>query len=271
MKRKCFLLFLIICLGLVVPCPISSEVTAQTSDVNHNTPQTDKLSFFTEHFSEWTEEPWLSVLENGQFEDHPVIYLTFDDGPDPKWTPKVLALLDEHHAKATFYMIGINARSEPETVLAVAEAGQMIGNHSYNHKSLSHFGYNDFYLELHDTDTAIRDALDSNPDLLPQVAQCMRPPFGEISPNLYTFASRMLYDVSMWSLDTMDWSGISGEEILDTVLAGVKPNAIILMHDGGKYRSETIRGLALTLHELTLRGYTFEPLCITSGQVIDYP
>lgn len=249
--------------------PVSFDVTDQTKG--------SQLQNFGSFLANWsygqakrgsTQGVTTPIVDN-------VVYLTFDDGPDEKWTPLILEQLDKHDAKATFFMIGINARSEPETVLAVAEGGHTIGNHSYNHVSLAYIGWSYFNLEIIDTNRAIRDALSDNPALFSQVANCIRPPFGEVGPNLYSFASRMNYDVSMWSLDTSDWqgisNGISAEVILETVLENLKPGAIILMHDGGKDRSETVRGLGLALHELIFRGYSFQPLCNADGQVIAYP
>lgn len=204
-----------------------------------------------------------------------VAYLTFDDGPDEKWTPLVLDQLAKHNAKATFFMVGINARSEPETVRAVAEGGHTIGNHSYNHVNLADKGWRYFELEIVDTDIAIRDALSNKPSLESQIAPCIRPPFGEVSSSFETFAEQLGYDISKWSLDTWDWQGlaygISAEVILDTVLEDLEPGSIILMHDGGKDRSETVRGLGLVLHELVLKGYSFLPLCDADGQVVTYP
>ena len=223
---------------------------------------------FIQLVNNWTapDQPAESAQDLPQANPDLVIYLTFDDGPDPDWTPQVLALLQKYHATAVFYEIGRNARSYPQISLQVAEAGQMIGLHGYNHIELPKLGYNDFYLEVIDTRDAIVDALSSRPDLEGQLTPCLRPPYGAVNDSVYGYAYNMNYAISMWHLDTRDWTGITGEEILETVERELEPYHVVLMHDGGEDRSETVRGLGLVLHELTLRGYHFEPYCTATGQ-----
>ncbi len=223
---------------------------------------------FIQLVNNWTapDQPAESAQDLPQANPDLVIYLTFDDGPDPDWTPQVLALLQKYHATAVFYEIGRNARTYPQISLQVAEAGQMIGLHGYNHIELPKLGYNDFYLEVIDTRDAIVDALSSRPDLEGQLTPCLRPPYGAVNDNVYSYAYNMNYAISMWHLDTRDWTGITGEEILETVERELEPYHVVLMHDGGEDRSETVRGLELVLHELTLRGYHFEPYCTATGQ-----
>lgn len=273
---KSFLICLVLLL-LLSPLSAAAESSTQVDKADVDQSKSSQLQSFGSLLANWSNG--ISVSGTAAIISSPiqgnVVYLTFDDGPDEKWTPLILEQLAKHDAKATFFMIGINASSEPETVLAVAAGGHTIGNHSFNHVSLAYIGWSYFNLEITDTNRVIRDALSSRPALLSQVAQCIRPPFGEVSPDFYNFASRLNYDISMWSLDTRDWQGlsygVSAEVILDTVLEGLEPGSIILMHDGGKDRSETVSGLGLVLHELIMRGYTFQPLCNADGQVIVYP
>ena len=194
------------------------------------------------------------------------IYLTFDDGPDPKWTPQVLSLLDQYHAKATFYMIGRNAYSFPELVLQLAENGQFLGNHSFNHADLSTLSYGSFYAEVADTTDTIRTALAGHAELAGQVTPCLRPPYGAVGGSFYDYTFRMNYAVSMWQIDTLDWAGTEPEEILSSVVDNLQPFKVVLMHDGGEKRANTIAGLHLVLHELTMRGYQFLPYCTANGQ-----
>jgi len=198
------------------------------------------------------------------------VYLTFDDGPDPKWTPKVLDLLTRYHAAAVFYMLGKNVATFPELVLQMAENGQFLGNHSYNHADLAKLDYGNFYAEVKDTTEAIEQALSGHPELLGQVTPCLRPPYGSVGGEVYNYAYRMGYAVSMWQLDTSDWASPDPAEILDNVVQNVAPNKVILMHDGGEYRTNTIEALGLVLHELTLEGYQFLPLCTAQGQAYTY-
>ncbi|MFH1445871.1 MAG: polysaccharide deacetylase family protein [Chloroflexota bacterium] len=196
-----------------------------------------------------------------------IVYLTFDDGPDPDWTPLVLDILLRHNARATFYVVGRSVKTYPEVILQLAQAGQMIANHSYNHVSLSKLSWQEFYYELKNTENAVREILAPYVDLEQQIGLCIRPPYGDVNGNVWTYAYRLQYDVSMWSLDTLDWKGLKAEEIVETVMDKVKPGAIILMHDGGTDRTETVKALSLILHELTIQGYHFPALCTATGQV----
>ncbi|MCJ7695066.1 MAG: polysaccharide deacetylase family protein [Anaerolineaceae bacterium] len=260
-------------LGLIGIVPRQSLVQAASSSQDL-VPQSGsiQLSEFETYFSAWVSAPDSDsqLIDDpsvpGKLETPKYVYLTFDDGPDPKWTPQILTTLTRHNAKATFFVIGSSARTYPDVILQQAQAGQMLANHSFNHVKLPPLSYSDFTREVKNTEIALRDALQAYPELDQQVALCLRPPYGEVSPNVWTFAYRLLYDVSMWSLDTNDWMGISAEKIRDRVLQNVKPGSVILMHDGGKERSETVRALGLVLHELTLRGWEFRPLCTSEGQ-----
>jgi len=197
-----------------------------------------------------------------------VVYLTFDDGPDPKWTPQILAVLERYQAGATFSMIGQNVVSNPEVVREVAGHGQTISVHAFNHLDLSTAGYTFFYNEVHDTEAVIMEAFQGDQELIRQFGRCIRPPYGKKSDVLYANAESMGYDVSMWNIDTKDWSGLSPEEILVHFKSALEPQKVILMHDGGLDRSNTVRALELILHELLMQGYTVLPYCTQEGQAI---
>jgi len=197
-----------------------------------------------------------------------VVYLTFDDGPDPKWTARILDVLERYQAGATFYMIGYNVVSHPELVREVASRGQTISVHGFNHVDLSTSGYTFFHNEIQDTEAAIMEAFQANQDLVQQFGRCMRPPYGKKSDLQYANAEAMGYEVSMWNIDTKDWSGLSPEEIFTHFKSAVEPQKVILMHDGGLDRSNTVKALELILHELLMQGYTVLPYCTQEGQAI---
>ncbi len=199
-------------------------------------------------------------------ETHKPVYLTFDDGPDPNWTPKVLSLLKRYNAKATFYMLGRNVSSYPELVVELAQAGQSLANHSYNHPSFNSLSYEAIGREVGDTTWVTRNALSNHPELSNQVVTCVRPPYGEANGGVYNALWGLGYNVSMWDLDTMDWQQPAPATILQQVLSQIETHRVILMHDGGQNRQSTIESLALILHELTIQGYRFEPYCTQNGQ-----
>lgn len=197
-----------------------------------------------------------------------VVYLTFDDGPDPQWTYQVLDILQRYRAHATFYMIGSSVVSHPEIVREVASRAQTIGVHGFNHADLSTAGFNFFYNELHDTESAIMESLQGDQNLTQQFGRCLRPPYGKKSDLLYANAEAMGYEVSMWNIDTKDWSGRSPEDILAHFRTALEPQKVILMHDGGLDRTNTLQALELILHELLMQGYTVLPYCTQQGQAI---
>ncbi|MFZ3069860.1 MAG: polysaccharide deacetylase family protein [Anaerolineaceae bacterium] len=262
------LVLLVLGLSLSPSKLVAAAAADPASSPEQDLPDPGLTQQFSQLVDQWTE-PELSPADSLDLptaNPDNVIYLTFDDGPDPHWTSQILELLQRYHATATFYMIGRNARTYPKIILQVAEAGQMIGLHGYNHIELSNLGYQDFYLEVDDTATAIHDALADHPELESQITPCLRPPYGAVNDDVYTYASQMNYAISLWQLDTRDWTGISADEIFASVIENLQPYKVVLMHDGGEDRSETVRGLGLLLHELTLRGYTFQPYCTASGQ-----
>lgn len=197
-----------------------------------------------------------------------VVYLTFDDGPDPYWTLQILDILERYQARATFYMIGYSIVSHPQVVREVARRSQTISVHGFNHADLSTASYTYFYNEVHDTEAAVLEALQEDQELIQQFGRCVRPPYGKKSDLLYSNAEAMGYDVSMWNIDTKDWSGLSPEEIFAHFKSVLEPQKVILMHDGGADRANTIKALELILHELLMQGYTVLPYCTQYGQAI---
>lgn len=219
----------------------------------------------------YQQQPPSQEATNNEAEPQKVVYLTFDDGPDPDWTPLILDVLDWYHAGATFYMVGRNANTYPELVRLVAEHNQSIAVHGYNHMDLSAVDYGTFFLEINDSEEAIRKALQTEPNLEAQYGMCLRPPYGSTSDRLYNHALRMDYSVSMWNIDTKDWQQPAPDEMLAELIKRLEPGKVILMHDGGVDRQATLEGLQLILHELIMQGYQILPYCTSEGQAIDIP
>lgn len=194
-----------------------------------------------------------------------VVYLTFDDGPDPRWTPQVLDLLQAYNAHSTFFVLGRNVISYPQVVMEMALSGQTFGNHSFNHAHIAVFGYSDFRAEIDDTTQALYQALQDNPELDQLITPCLRPPYGEVSPSFYDNAASLGLSIAFWTLDTEDWKNPDPQEVIQSVIEKVKPYSIILMHDGGEKRETTLKSLALILHELSQQGYSFAPMCTAAG------
>ncbi|WP_328997514.1 polysaccharide deacetylase family protein [Kribbella sp. NBC_00709] len=173
-----------------------------------------------------------------------VLYLTFDDGPQHEWTPKVLEVLRKHHAQATFFVIGIQVAQFPELVTAERAAGHHVGNHTYDHKTL----------------TRLPEA-----KMRQEVAQgikskCLRPPEGATNAQVHAIAAAYHQREVLWDVDTEDWEKPGTAHIEHAIMSGARPGAIILMHDGGGNRSETVAALDSALTKLTRLGYTYRSL-----------
>lgn len=180
-----------------------------------------------------------------------VIYFTFDDGPSIGWTTKILEILARYHAQATFFMIGRSAAKNPDLVQAVIKAGHTIGNHTYDHKSLRKLGRQLFTDEVESAQKALGAT----------ATNCLRPPYGATDKFTGTYAKELGFRLVMWTVDPRDWSRPGVKVIVQRILARVYPGAIVLLHDGGGDRSQTVTALEIVLHQLSAWGYHFESFC----------
>jgi peptidoglycan/xylan/chitin deacetylase (PgdA/CDA1 family) len=153
---------------------------------------------------------------------HLVASLTFDDGPHPEFTPRVLAILEKHGAKATFFMLGESASKYPEIVKMVAEAGHTIGNHSWNHPLLPSIGF-----RLH----RMRQIWACARATAPYGAKLFRPPYGAHDRKVWFDALILGYKIVLWSESAQDWTPQGPEEIAQKIIDRVRPGSIFLLHD----------------------------------------
>ncbi|UYN89965.1 MAG: polysaccharide deacetylase family protein [Anaerolineales bacterium] len=187
----------------------------------------------------------------------PIVYLTFDDGPAAD-TPGVLAALARHGAQATFFIVGRRVQELPQTVQAMLQAGHTVGNHSFTHPRLGGMPEAEFLIEMQQTAAAVAEAAQ---ELLPDgKMKLMRPPYGSHDENTEPWVNALGYAMVMWDVDPEDWSEPGTEAIASQVLAGVKPGAIVLLHDGGGDRSQTVAAVEQLLPALAEQGYVFHSL-----------
>lgn len=182
------------------------------------------------------------------------VALTFDDGPNPVWTPEVLDVLSRHHAKATFCEIGPNARAHPDLVRRIVAAGHRLCDHSVHHdeaQSRKSQVYNQH--EILDARDEIARAAGSGSAPL----WYYRAPGGDFSPAIRAIAAGNGLRPLGWTVDSEDWRRPGTNAILATVNRELKPGSIVLMHDGGGDRSQTVRALAVLLDRLDAAGYTY--------------
>jgi peptidoglycan/xylan/chitin deacetylase (PgdA/CDA1 family) len=176
----------------------------------------------------------------------PWVALTFDDGPS-RYTDQILDVLAEHHAIATFFVIGRQLAERPETIRRLADEGHSIGNHTWSHESLVRLGTAERERELRNATAAIRRHAGVTPLLY-------RPPYGATRPKINRLARRLGVLPVLWSVDSEDWRPRTASEIAQQVLEEAKPGAIILLHDGGGDRSATVAALPNILTGLKRKG-----------------
>jgi peptidoglycan/xylan/chitin deacetylase (PgdA/CDA1 family) len=182
-----------------------------------------------------------------------VVFLTFDDGPDSRWTPEVLRALGEFGAQATFFVVGALVDRYPTIVASAAAQGHAIGTHGYSHTNLSTLIPAEIADELADGKAAVEEATG-------RTVMCMRPPYGSTAAVVRNTAAAMGLDYWLWTVDPQDWSRPGATTIANRVIASVRPGSVVLLHDGGGDRAQTVAALRVILESLDKRGYRFARL-----------
>ena len=186
-----------------------------------------------------------------------VVALTFDDGPHPEKTLKILDVLGKYNVAATFFVIGKNAEYYPEVLKEVADAGHEIANHTYTHASLGKCSPDAIEREISSAEDSILGACGAKTKLL-------RPPEGSCSRDVMNIAASLGYSVILWNVDTRDWAHKSAGEIVFNVKKNVRPGSIILFHDYTVGENHTVEALDKVIGFLIEDGYEF----VTVGELI---
>lgn len=179
-----------------------------------------------------------------------IVALTFDDGPHKKYTPEILNLLSKYQAKATFFIVGKNAEKNPEIISRMYEEGHEIANHTYSHPTK--IKTEDLMDEIQMTSEVLFSITGEIPELF-------RPVEGQYTDEMINAITKKGYKVVMWSwhLDTEDWRNPGVDKIVQTVTNGVKNGNVVLFHDGGANRTQTVQALEKVLANLDTQGYKF--------------
>ena len=178
------------------------------------------------------------------------IALTFDDGPHPIITGKILDILEKYNAKATFFVVGQNVENYPKAFERLANSDCEIGNHTYTHKNIGNMTEAELLSELEKTERAI-EAVSHRHTLL------LRPPEGNFGEVVRRVSVVRGYDIILWSIDTLDWAHTSAEVMAKKVITRVSSGDIILMHDYTSGGAHTCEALEIMIPRLIEMGYEF--------------
>ena len=178
-----------------------------------------------------------------------VIALTFDDGPRQKNTDQILDILKRNDIKATFFMLGESLANFPQQGKRIASEGHAVGNHTWHH----------FYHRMDEQVAA--NEIETTADLIYKTTNIrttlFRPPGGIMNNGVADYAKKHDYTVVMWSADSIDYSHPTVPVMVNRVIRQAKPGGIVLMHDGGGNRSQTVKALPQIIARLKAQSYSF--------------
>ncbi len=226
----------------------------------------DADGYLTAKYVKFAEFP--TLYHQGAGGEHQVA-ITFDDGPDPRWTPKVLDILKAANVKATFFVVGVNAERYPALVRRIVNEGHEIGNHTYYHPNLALCWPEHIRLELNATQLLLET-------ITGRATTLFRPPYAadtgptglsELAP--LKIAEDLNYLVVLENIDPQDWAKPGADIILRRIKQQRHDGNVILLHDAGGDRSQTVEALPRILDWLHTRGDTIVSLSTLLGTTRD--
>lgn len=182
------------------------------------------------------------------------VAITFDDGPNVEFTPKVLGILKKHQAKATFFLIGKHIEKYPNIVQQILDDGHLIGNHSYLHNN--GFGFlktKEVIKDISITQRLLKDKFNIENKLF-------RPPFGVTNPNIAKVVKNLNLQVIGWSVRSLDTKAKTVDEVMQRIIPKIKKGAVILLHDTSTLSVEILEQLLQYLEEHQLQSVTINEL-----------
>ncbi|MFF6981580.1 polysaccharide deacetylase family protein [Streptomyces sp. NPDC008343] len=188
-------------------------------------------------------EPLLSVSGRGR-----TMVLTFDDGPDPRYTPHILDTLREYDVRAMFFVCGEMVAANGDLLARMADEGHVVGNHTWSHPLLTRLSTRRIREEMERTSDVIEDTYGERP-------VWFRAPYGAWNRTAFRLGAELGMDPLAWTVDTLDWTAPGTRTIVDRVENGAAPGVVVLSHDAGGDRSQSVRALRAYLPQLLDSGY----------------
>jgi peptidoglycan/xylan/chitin deacetylase (PgdA/CDA1 family) len=187
----------------------------------------------------------------------PLVALTFDDGPHPRYTPKLLEVLDTYDISATFFWLGVSIKRAPQIAQAVYERGHWMGLHGYTHQAFPLMSEQQLKQSLEQTQWEIAQALQLEYDLIQQTVRDVRPPNGLFMPQTLEQLCRWNYRPVMWSVVPEDWVRPGVSVVVQRVIQQVRPGSLIVLHDGYFGGEDVAATAAELIPRLLDQGYQF--------------
>lgn len=189
----------------------------------------------------------------------PMVAITFDDGPNPSNTQRILDTLNANYSHATFFVVGTNAEKYQDTLKSISVSGSEIGNHSYAHKNLTTLSESEVEEEIDAVNRVVKKATGEN-------ATVIRPPYGAFDDDLL---NQLKEPIILWDLDTEDWDSRNAQVIVDKVLSEVNDGDIILMHDIYESTAEAVEILIPKLKEAGYQVVTVSEMARYKGKELE--
>lgn len=188
-------------------------------------------------------EPLLRMSGRGR-----TMVLTFDDGPDPRYTPAILDTLAEYDVRAMFFVCGEMAVDNKDLLERMADEGHVVGNHTWSHPLLTRLTRGRIHSEMERTCEVIEEAYGERP-------QWFRAPYGAWNRAAFQLGAELGMEPLAWTVDTLDWTAPAARTIVGRVENGAAPGVVVLSHDAGGDRSQSVRALRDYLPHLLDSGY----------------
>lgn len=190
------------------------------------------------------------------------LFLTFDDGPNPHTTARLLEVLAEEHVPASFFVIGNEVEKHPDLVEKIAKGGHTIGNHSYNHNFLPGLSTKLIEKEIHRTNDLIEDISGVH-------TKFFRPPYGIIDSRGAYFLKEAAMTIVYWGCVSEDWRPVGSSTVTKRVLRKLEAGTLIVLHEGSEIADQTIESTRAIIHNAKAQGYTFKTLADASSPMFN--
>lgn len=192
----------------------------------------------------------LTVAAPAQAAARRTVALTFDDGPSPAYTLRILDILRQHRVKATFCVLGDKVVQHPRTARRIRNEGHRLCNHTRNHPDMARLSSSAARKQVLDTQWRVRKVTGVTPTTF-------RFPYGSSNSRVRAVVHSCHLRTLGWDVDTRDWERPSAGTITSRIVGNVRPGSVVLMHDGGGNRTTTVAALDSTIRQLKKKGYTF--------------